>query len=548
MLACSAVCRNRDGPPASSVSPSHPAGRNETMTLIDLMRHFSIRTRMRGAIATVLVLLAMVGGAGLLGMLRIQDMSEEFRHHSFEETKTLSNLRGAIGQMRRHEKDIFLNTGKATEVGRSFEAWQQAYTRVTETGQHMLKGEEDDDNPIVRRALPELAQYSDAIRGVQGDLASGALTAQAGVAKASAALSVIDGLDAHIAEIEKVLQHEAEEALAAQLQAVQITKAIFMAAVVIAVLVVVPATLMNQVSICKPIEQAQDVARRIAQGQLHNVIDIRGHDESAELLRALAEMQTALRHLVGEVRQTAESISTASGEIASGNMDLSSRTENTASSLQHAASSMEQLTGNVRHSAQAATQANQLAGQAAQAAQRGSSIVSEVVHNMGEIDGASRRITEIIGVIDGIAFQTNILALNAAVEAARAGEQGRGFAVVASEVRSLAQRSAQAAKEIKTLISASGEKVDSGTKLVHDAGAAMQEIMSSVQHVSDIINEITTSSTEQSTGIGQINQEVNQLDQMTQQNAALVEQSAAAAASLREQAQRLTQSISAFQG
>ncbi len=516
------------------------------MNPIHLMRHFSIRTRMRGAIATVLVLLAMVGGAGLMGMLRIQDMSEEFRHHAFEETKTLSKLREVIGQMRRHEKDIFLKAGSAAEVARSFQAWQQAYASVTGTGQHMLEGEEDEDNPIVRQALLELAQYGDAIRGVQADLAGGTLTAQDGLAKAAGALRAIDGLDQHIASIDKVLQEEASDALTDQLKAVQMTKAIFLAAVVLAVLIVVPATLMNQVSICKPIEQAQAVARRIAEGQLHNSIDIQGHDESADLLRALSDMQNALRHLVGEVRQTAESISTASGEIASGNMDLSSRTENTASSLQHAASSMEQLTGNVRHSAQAATQANQLAGQAAQAAHRGSSIVSEVVSNMSEIDGASRRITEIISVIDGIAFQTNILALNAAVEAARAGEQGRGFAVVAAEVRLLAQRSAQAAKEVKTLISASGEKVDSGTKLVHDAGAAMQEIMKSVQHVSDIISQITISSSEQSTGIGQVNDEVMQLDQMTQQNAALVEQSAAAAASLLEQAQRLSQSIATF--
>ncbi len=517
------------------------------MNLIDLMRNFSIRTRMRGAIATVLLLLAMVGGAGLLGMLRIQAMSEDFAHHSFEETKTLSALRESIGQMRRHEKDMFLQAGHGAEVARAFEAWQKAHEQVVGTGQQMLEGEEDEDNPIVRQALSALKPYGEALRMVQAGLADGSLPPQAGLTQAAEALLGIEALDKHVAAIEKVLQHEAESALSAQLQAVQITEAIFLAAVVIAILIVVPATLMNQVSICKPIEEAQAVARSIAKGHLHNTIEAKGQDESAELLRALAEMQTALRHLVGEVRQTAESISTASAEIATGNMDLSSRTESTASSLQHAASSMEQLTGNVRHSAQAATQANQLAGQAAQAAQRGSTIVSEVVNSMGEINGASRRITEIIGVIDGIAFQTNILALNAAVEAARAGEQGRGFAVVASEVRSLAQRSAQAAKEIKTLISASGEKVDSGTKLVHDAGAAMQEIMSSVQHVSDIINEITTSSSEQSTGIGQVNQEVNQLDQMTQQNAALVEQSAAAAASLREQAQRLTQSISAFQ-
>ncbi|HET6786607.1 MAG TPA: methyl-accepting chemotaxis protein, partial [Aquabacterium sp.] len=240
------------------------------------------------------------------------------------------------------------------------------------------------------------------------------------------------------------------------------------------------------------------------------------------------------------------SISTASAEIATGNMDLSSRTENTASSLQQTASSMEQLTGNVQQSAQAASQANELATHAAQVARRGGTLMNDVVSSMAEIDTASRRISEIITVIDGIAFQTNILALNAAVEAARAGEQGRGFAVVAGEVRSLAQRSATAAQEIKTLILASSEKVSSGTHLVNDAGTAMQQIMDSVQRVTSVIGEISHASGEQSSGIVQINQAVNQLDQMTQQNAALVEQSAAAAASLKEQVLRLNESIDTF--
>ena len=516
------------------------------MVLTELMRRFTIRLRMQGAIVTVLLLLSMVGGAGLYGMFRIQHLSDDFRHHAFAETQTLSHLREVIGQMRRHEKQMFVMAGHADEVQRSLQAWRESGKQLQKLTAHMLEGEEDEDNAVLRASAPHIAAYQQAIEGVQAELASGSLSATDALTKLKDAVQKADGLDTMVADIEKVLQDEANEALAKQEHAVTVTEALFIAAVVIAVVVVVPLTLLNQVSICRPIQDAQQLANRIAQGHLDNRIDATGKDETAQLLLSLGEMQRALRTLVGEVRESAESISTASSEIASGNMDLSSRTESTASSLQQTASSMDQLTGTVQHSAQSAGQANQLAGQAAEAARRGTSLMDEVVSNMGEIDAASRRISEIIGVIDGIAFQTNILALNAAVEAARAGEQGRGFAVVAGEVRSLAQRSAQAAKEIKTLISASGEKVNSGTRLVNDAGAAMHEIMSSVEHVSSIITEITTSSNEQSQGIGQVNQAVSELDQMTQQNAALVEQSAAAAASLREQADRLSRSISSF--
>jgi methyl-accepting chemotaxis protein len=257
-------------------------------------------------------------------------------------------------------------------------------------------------------------------------------------------------------------------------------------------------------------------------------------------------MQDRLRGLVGQIRQSADSIQVASAEVASGNADLSVRTEQAASNLQQTASSMEQLTGTVRQSADSASTANQLASSAATVAQRGGQVVSQVVSTMDEINTSSKKIVDIIGTIDGIAFQTNILALNAAVEAARAGEQGRGFAVVASEVRSLAQRSAEAAKEIKALIGASVDKVASGSKLVQDAGSTMTEIVASVQRVTDIIGEITAAAAEQSAGIGQVNTAVTQHDQMTQQNAALVEESAAAAESLKDQAQRLAGVVGTF--
>ena len=267
---------------------------------------------------------------------------------------------------------------------------------------------------------------------------------------------------------------------------------------------------------------------------------------AGSLLAGLSAMVQSVRNTVIQVRDSTESIGTASAEIATGNLDLSQRTEQTASNLQQAASSMEQLTGTVKQSADSARQANQLASSAAEVAARGGLVVSQVVTTMNDINASSKKIADIIGVIDGIAFQTNILALNAAVEAARAGEQGRGFAVVASEVRSLAQRSAEAAKEIKGLIGASVEKVEGGSKLVADAGRTMTEIVGSVQRVSDIIGEITAAATEQSQGIGEVNGSVAQLDQMTQQNAALVEESAAAAESLKEQAARLSAVIGAF--
>ncbi len=300
-------------------------------------------------------------------------------------------------------------------------------------------------------------------------------------------------------------------------------------------------------AISRPLAGLADVARRIGEGDLTVEVEADRDDEVGAVSRSLAQMRDALRGIVGQVRQSAESIQLASAEVASGNLDLSQRTEQAASSLQQTAGSIEQLTSHVRQSADSAAQANQLAASASSAATRGGEVVAKVVSTMDDINIASKRIADIIGTIDGIAFQTNILALNAAVEAARAGEQGRGFAVVAGEVRSLAQRSAEAAREIKGLISASVEKVETGAKLVGDAGATMTDIVSSVQRVSAIIAEITTASAGQSSGIVSVNSAVGELDQMTQQNAALVEQSAAAAESLRDQAKRLSQAISVFQ-
>jgi len=298
--------------------------------------------------------------------------------------------------------------------------------------------------------------------------------------------------------------------------------------------------------ISQPLTEAVRVAQQVADGDLTADIRQNSTDETGQLLGALKLMNDNLLRIVGNVRRGTDTISTASSEIASGNMDLSSRTEQQAGSLEETASAMEELTSTVKQNADNARQANQLAVSASEVAVQGGNVVGQVVNTMGSINESSRKIVDIISVIDGIAFQTNILALNAAVEAARAGEQGRGFAVVASEVRSLAQRSSAAAKEIKTLIDDSVAKVDVGSRLVEQAGTTMDEVVSSVKRVTDIVGEITAASQEQSVGLDEINRAITQMDEVTQQNAALVEEAAAAAQSLQEQASNLSQTVSVF--
>lgn len=299
-------------------------------------------------------------------------------------------------------------------------------------------------------------------------------------------------------------------------------------------------------SVTRPIKRAVEIAQQVAKGDLTSRIEVTSMDETGKLMQALKEMNENLVTIVTKVHSGTDTIATASGQIAAGNLDLSSRTEQQASSLEETASAMEELTSTVRQNADNARQANQLAQSAADIAEQGGQVVLQVVTSMQSIDNSSRKVSDIIAVIDGIAFQTNILALNAAVEAARAGEHGRGFAVVASEVRNLAQRSAAAAKEIKALIADSACEVDNGSRLVQQAGATMKDVVTSIKRVNGIMNEITAASKEQSIGIEQVNEAVAQMDQVTQQNAALVEEAAAAAESLREQASELSVTVGMF--
>ena len=355
-------------------------------------------------------------------------------------------------------------------------------------------------------------------------------------------IKIVKPLDALLPILSKRAAQETTALKARALLFRDVTAAVALALVLVTLIIMV----LVMRSLMAGIREAIAVAEALARGDLTQNIEVRSTDEMGQLLRALDNTVSQLKGIVGGVRASTDAITTGTKEIASGNADLSQRTEEQASSLEETASSMEELTSTVKQNAENARQANQLAVSASEVAVKGGAVVSQVVGTMSSINESSKKIVDIISVIDGIAFQTNILALNAAVEAARAGEQGRGFAVVASEVRNLAQRSAAAAKEIKALIGNSVDKVGAGTKLVDEAGKTMQEIVASVKRVTDIMSEITAASQEQSSGIEQVNQAITQMDQVTQQNAALVEQAAAAAESMQEQAQNLAHAVSVF--
>jgi len=507
----------------------------------------SVGKRLTLGFAAVLALLLLVTGLAAVQIISMGERVQQVVEVNNRKSAVANSLLDSINEMGIQVRGLVLLTD-AKEIAAEIKLLDEARARY-------LKGEEDlstlmgketgaeaalltEVQQASKAALPQLAKA--AKEGAEGANIDATMTMTQAVKPAEARwrAKVND-----IIKAQDTASQDAQQSLAAS-QGRSLTLLVGLA--VLALLL--GGFMAHRItrSITRPVDRAIVVTGRIAKGDLSSSFIPESKDELGQLLQGLSAMQDHLRELVGGIRQSADSIQTASQEVAVGNQDLSQRTEQTASNLQQAASSIVELTGTVSQSADSAAQANQLAHSAAEVATRGGQVVARVVSTMDEINSSSRKIGDIIGVIDGIAFQTNILALNAAVEAARAGEQGRGFAVVASEVRSLAQRSAEAAKEIKTLIGRSVETVDTGSKLVDEAGTTMQDIVASVQRVADIIGEITAAAAEQSSGIGQVNRSVTELDQMTQQNAALVEESAAAAESLKDQSVRLSGLVGAF--
>jgi methyl-accepting chemotaxis protein len=511
------------------------------MNLADM----KISTRLTLAIAAMALAMALLGGLTIYKVMGVQTAFKTVTDDRYPKILTASDIKAVNNEVSQALRNLFIMSDPA-DVKAQFDVIGGSSKR---TNENMDKLKQSITSEAGKAAYAKLVEARAAYRGPRDrtiELLRAGKMDEAKVALVKEVrpvqIAYMDRLDDLIQLQNKLMDDSTAEVNASvkstQLGVAALLAAAFALAGVLAVWIIRSTT--------RPIVEAAGIARAVAAGDLAMDIRTDGRNETGLLLAALHEMKTRLATTVGEVRRNAEGVAAASAEISQGNNDLSARTEQQAAALEETAASMEELNATVRQNADNARQANQLAAAASAVAVQGGDVVGEVVGTMKGINDSSKKIADIIGVIDGIAFQTNILALNAAVEAARAGEQGRGFAVVASEVRSLAQRSAEAAKDIKSLISASVERVEHGTALVDRAGTTMQEVVTSIRRVTDIMGEISAASAEQSSGVAQVGEAITQMDGATQQNAALVEESAAAAESLKAQAGRLVDAVAVF--
>ncbi len=512
------------------------------------LRGFSIRSRLLACMALVVGIGCLVGGVMSWQLSRLQGQFDGFANQEFAATQNMARLSLSLSQLRSQEKAVMIAAGDSITAEAANKKWK---AQLADTRAQLAALQQVAPNDAIRQKVTGLTSkldtYAKDLAPTLALIASSALSSVADAYQSTApARDIADAVEVGTLDVGKDIQQLAEARRDQVDSSTSMSMFLLWALLLSPGVIFLPLMGLTIVSITRPLARAEAIAQSIAQGDLTQHVDTQGRDEMAHLMQTVSQMQQGLRTMVDAVRESSESMLTASTEIAAGNQDLSTRTEQTAANLQNTASAMDQLSKTVENSAESANVANLLADTASQRASQGGEVVHSVVSQMEQITQASRQIADIIGTIDGIAFQTNILALNAAVEAARAGEQGRGFAVVASEVRSLAKRSADAAREIKGLIGQSVERVEVGSQKVREAGAVMQEIVSSIARVTEAMSEIADATQQQSRGIGDVTQSVSQLDQMTQQNAALVEQSAAAAASLRQQAMELSQSVQRF--
>jgi methyl-accepting chemotaxis protein len=510
-----------------------------------LFNDLRIASKLMLAFAVVLALTAALGAFSLFQLATVNRAAEEIDRNWLPSVRAVLELKAATGRHR----SVVLQAIISDDAARMDQYEKRIADFAGEFEQHQRRYEALIASSAERQAYLQLtglwAQYVAESKKLTG-LAREQRGAEAIAASRGESSRLATALHTQIGKLVELNAQGSANASEAAKATYDAARTLVIGGLVLAIVLGLALARALARIVARPLEQAVAIAEAVAAGNLAAEARASAQDETGKLLAALQRMSASLRHMVAEVRSGAHAIATASSQIAAGNADLSARTEEQASSLEETAASMEELTGTVKHNADNSRQAARLAGTAADVAVRGGAVVAEVVETMATIEAAARKIANITGVVDSIAFQTNILALNAAVEAARAGEQGRGFAVVAAEVRNLAQRSAAAAREIKTLIDDSVEKVGLGTRLAGQAGVTMDEVVASVRRVSDIVGEIGAASREQAEGIEQVNHAVVQMDQMTQQNATLVEEAAAASEAMQEQAQALTLAVSAF--